>query len=113
MTYADTSTQDTVRKRSIFSDGPSIDKFDVFIEVSNNGFDFTDFKKIFKYITRINEGYYQPGFEESTMLICPKGAYCKENMFNSNFTLCEKGTFNPLVGQITCTRSVSTTHFCL
>lgn len=113
MTYADTSTQDTVRKRSIFSDGPSIDKFDVFIEVSNNGFDFTDFKKIFKYITRINEGYYQPGFEESTMLLCPKGAYCKENMFNSNFTLCEKGTFNPLVGQITCTRSVSTTHFCL
>lgn len=75
----------------------------LYIEVSNNGIDFTNFKNIFTYSNPVSNGVYQAGVDNQTLLMCPRGSYCKDGG-QSNFTLCPKGTYQPMRGKETCIR---------
>ncbi len=72
------------------------------LAVSNNGADYVYFGS-FTYSSAIPSGKYQAGTEgNSTLLVCPRGAYCDTNMLGTNFTLCNPGTYQPLSGQDSC-----------
>ena len=75
----------------------------VFIEFSNNGVDFTNFRHLFRY-NHPDAGYYQPGKEKSTILNCPKGSYCHDGGRRTNYTLCPPGTYQMLESQSRCAR---------
>ena len=82
---------------------PNTKSLKVYIEVSNNGNDFTEYRHVFEFTEQSRPGFYQPGVETSTALLCPRGTYCAENSL-SNFTLCPKGTYQPRSGQQACLR---------
>jgi hypothetical protein len=69
----------------------------VFLEVTNNGDDFTTDRLVFFYGTCRN-GHYCPAGEP---LPCPRGAYCAGTA-NFNFTVCAPGTYQPQIGQAGC-----------
>ena len=69
----------------------------VFVEVSNNGGDFTSDRLLF-YYGNCPVGHFCPDGEA---LACPRGAYCAGTS-NFNYTLCPPGTFQPLTGQGGC-----------
>ena len=69
----------------------------VFLELSNNGEDFTSDRLIFYYGT-CRVGYYCPAGEP---LPCPRGSYCAGTA-NFNFTVCPPGTYQPQVAQAGC-----------
>ena len=71
------------------------------IEVSNNGIDYTDSRHSFDFRSPAQNGFYQPGAEEATLMVCPRGAYCN-GINHKNFTLCPKGTYQPKSGQESC-----------
>ena len=80
------------------SASPSI----AYVEVANNGADFTNFRHFFSY-SDAQFGDYQPVAEFSASLNCPRGTYC-QNGSQTNFTLCPKGTYQPLRAQQSCLR---------
>jgi hypothetical protein len=69
----------------------------VFLEVTNNGDDFTTDRLVFFYGTCRN-GHYCPAGEP---LPCPRGAFCAGTA-NFNFTVCAPGTYQPQIGQAGC-----------
>jgi len=69
----------------------------VFLEVTNNGLDFTTDRVLFFYGT-CPLGSYCPDGEA---LACPRGAFCAGTS-NFNFTLCPPGTFQTRSGQAAC-----------
>jgi len=72
------------------------------LAVSNNAEDYVFFGT-FTYTSSIPSGTYQPGTEgNSTLLNCPRGAYCDGSLLQTNFTLCEPGTYQPLSRQSEC-----------
>ncbi|RYY34397.1 hypothetical protein EON62_03345, partial [archaeon] len=75
----------------------------VYVEVSNNGVDFTVDKKTVEYTGPCAQGRYCPGFESTADFECPRGAYCP-GVGNRNFTMCPPGTYQPLTAQATCFR---------
>ena len=71
------------------------------LSVSNNAADFVFFGD-YIYSSRIPSGAYQSGTEGSdTLLSCPMGAYCS-SLLETNFTLCQPGTYQPNAGQGHC-----------
>lgn len=101
--YIDSSVHDTLKMKQTYLNGPVNGELEVFVEVSNNAVDFTDFQSVFRYLPTIQEGFFQPGVDEFTVLRCPRGSYCRGDL-NFNFTLCPRGTYQPLPGQTICTR---------
>ena len=69
----------------------------VFVEVTNNGQDFTTDRVLFFYGT-CPLGHYCPDGEA---LACPRGSFCAGTS-NFNFTLCPPGTFQSQTGQAAC-----------
>ena len=69
----------------------------VFLEVSNNGEDFTSDRFIFGYEI-CPPGSYCPDGE---ILSCPRGTYCP-GTGNHNFTTCPPGLYQPYTGQENC-----------
>ena len=69
----------------------------VFLEVSNNGEDFTSDRFIFGYDI-CPPGSYCPDGE---ILSCPRGTYCP-GTGNHNFTACPPGLYQPYTGQENC-----------
>jgi hypothetical protein len=67
----------------------------VYVEVSNNGQDYTNNRKTFTFNIKCSAGYYCP---QLNALPCPLGTFCAGE-FNSNYTLCPAGTYNPLLAQ--------------
>eukprot|EP00605_Chrysophyceae_sp_TOSAG23-4_P003050 GSChrysophyteH1.ASY1.ANO1.3355.1 assembled CDS len=57
----------------------------VYVEVSNNGQDFTNNKLTFTFDVKCATGYYCP---QQSQTACPPGTFCPGE-FNKNFTLCE------------------------
>jgi len=75
----------------------------VFVEVANNGLDFTSNMVSFEYTGPCPTGFFCSNGQLNSILPCPKGSYCPgEN--NSNFTLCPRGTYQPKRGQSDCLR---------
>lgn len=72
----------------------------VYVEVANNGNDFTNDRLTFTFNVKCKTGYYCP---QLNAIVCPPGTYCAGE-FNTNFTLCPKGTYNPKTGQSDCFR---------
>ena len=71
------------------------------LSVSNNAADYVFFG-YFTYSSRTPNGLYQVGTEgNNTLLSCPRGAYC-DGLLETNFTLCNPGTYQPLSGQRKC-----------
>ena len=71
----------------------------VFIEVSNNGEDWTSERTLFHFAP-CPAGYYCP---EGEPLPCPRGAFCSGGSGGAaNFTLCPVGTFQPRTTQSSC-----------
>ena len=78
-------------------------KVDIPLFLSNNGWDYT-YGAVYTFALANPSGSYQPGTEaESTLLICPRGSYCTDQLAK-NFTLCGPGTYQPLEGQDSCVR---------
>lgn len=72
------------------------------LSVSNNAADYVFFG-YFTYKLSIPSGTYQAGTEgNSTLLSCPRGAYCNGHLSQTNFTLCNPGTYQPLASQSEC-----------
>jgi hypothetical protein len=67
----------------------------VYVEVSNNGQDFTNNKLTFTFDVKCATGYYCP---QQSQTACPPGTFCPGE-FNKNFTLCPAGTYNPVFAQ--------------
>jgi hypothetical protein len=67
------------------------------VEVTLNGYDYSDSKRTFAYSQPCDRGFFCPGL---TRQLCPNGTYCPEN--SRNFTLCPPGTFQPMQGQTGC-----------
>jgi len=76
--------------------GPNV----VYVEISNNGQDYTNDRQTFTFDIVCPSGFYCP---EQSVLPCPPGTFCP-GQFNMNFTLCPMGTYNPLFSQATCRR---------
>jgi len=69
----------------------------VYVEVSLNGFDYSESKVPFAYSEPCDSGFFCPGM---TRQLCPNGTYCPVN--SRNFTLCSPGYFQPREGQAEC-----------
>lgn len=67
------------------------------VEVTVNGFDYSQSNISFAYSQPCDKGFFCPGM---TRQLCPNGTYCPEN--SRNFTLCEPGYFQPMQGQELC-----------
>jgi hypothetical protein len=67
------------------------------IEVSINGFDYSESRTQFRYTEGCDEGFYCPG---GGRFMCPNGTFCPTN--SRNFTLCSPGTFQPRGGTSRC-----------
>ena len=79
----------------------SIKEKEFSLSVSNNAEDYVFFG-YFTYTSSTPSGTYQAGTEgNSTLLTCPRGAYCNGAM-EKNFTMCDPGTYQPLAGQTEC-----------
>jgi hypothetical protein len=76
--------------------GPTV----VYVEVANNGEDFTNSRNTFTFKTKCKSGYYCP---QQNLILCPPGCFCPGE-FNANYTLCPKGTYNSQPGQSDCKR---------
>jgi hypothetical protein len=76
--------------------GPNV----VFVEVSNNGQDYTNNRNTFTFNIKCKTGFYCPQLNE---IPCPPGSFCPGE-FNANFTLCPAGTYNPQFAQADCFR---------
>jgi len=76
--------------------GPNV----VYVEVANNGQDFTNSRFTFSFLQKCLSGHYCP---QQTSVTCPPGTFCPGE-FNTNYTLCPKGTYNPFAGQVDCKR---------
>jgi len=76
---------------------------EVYVEVSNNGVDFTFDRVTFTYTEGVAPGKYLPGDDDLTVLECPRGAFCP-GRGQTNFTLCPRGTYQPLRSQAACLR---------
>ncbi|GMH75263.1 hypothetical protein TL16_g06701 [Triparma laevis f. inornata] len=76
---------------------------EVYVEVSNNGEDFTTNRKVFKYEENVKKGTYNPGDDNLSQLECPRGAFCPDTGAK-NFTMCPRGTYQPLKNQDSCLR---------
>jgi hypothetical protein len=72
----------------------------VFVEVSNNGMDYTNNKATFTFDIKCQTGYYCPQLSSTP---CPPGTLCPGE-YNTNYTLCPVGTYNPLSAQSGCRR---------
>jgi hypothetical protein len=72
----------------------------VYVEVSNNGQDFTNNRQTFTFDIKCSTGFYCP---QLNMIPCPPGTFCPGE-FNTNFTLCPAGTYNPNFQQADCFR---------
>ena len=71
----------------------------VFLEVSNNGRDWTSQRTLFHFAP-CPAGYYCPDGEP---MPCPRGAFCTGGSgAATNFTLCPAGTFQPRTTQMSC-----------
>ena len=75
----------------------------VFVEISNNGIDFTSNWNTFEYLEPCASGSFCPTHEHTSQYLCPRGTFCP-GTGNSNFTLCPKGTYQPKRGQAECLR---------
>eukprot|EP00750_Incisomonas_marina_P013799 INCI17542.1.p1 GENE.INCI17542.1~~INCI17542.1.p1 ORF type:complete len:3776 (-),score=497.18 INCI17542.1:2420-13582(-) len=73
----------------------------VFVEVSNNLFDWTADWQQFEYLEPCKPGYYCPNHR--AVFECPRGTFCPGTQ-NYNFTLCPRGTYQPHAGQANCLR---------
>ena len=69
----------------------------VTVEITVNGYDYTDSGVTFKYSEPCDQGFFCPGMSRQ---LCPNGTYCPPN--SQNFTICEPGTFQPKEGQTAC-----------
>ena len=67
------------------------------VEVTVNGYDYSDSGVQFQYTEPCDLGFFCPGM---TRQLCPNGTYCPAN--SVNFTLCSPGTFQPKEGQSGC-----------
>lgn len=67
----------------------------VYVDVSNNGKDFSDQRLLFHF-AQCPSGSYCP---DSEPIPCPRGAFCGGG---KSFTLCPAGTFQPRIGQADC-----------
>jgi hypothetical protein len=68
-----------------------------YLEVTNNGLDFTESFVEFLYSEPCDEGFFCPGMSRQ---LCPNGTFCPSN--SRNFTLCTPGYFQPREGSIGC-----------
>ena len=75
----------------------------VFVEVANNGEDFTSSFTFFNYTGLCPTGHYCPIHALSTKSMCPRGTFCRGEG-NRNFTLCPRGSYQPLMAQSECRR---------
>ncbi|KDO29856.1 hypothetical protein SPRG_19735 [Saprolegnia parasitica CBS 223.65] len=75
----------------------------LFVEVANNGVDFTANRVGFEYLGRCPTGAYCPATLQGRQVTCPRGTYCP-GVGNANYTLCPRGTYQPLLGQSDCVR---------
>jgi hypothetical protein len=73
------------------------DLSNVTVEVTVNGYDYSDSGVIFSYSQPCDQGFFCPGLNRQ---LCPNGTYCPEN--SRNFTLCPPGSFQPMQGQTGC-----------
>jgi hypothetical protein len=73
---------------------------EVFVEIANNGQDFTNNRHTYIYETKCASGYYCPQFNR---IPCPAGTFCPGES-NYNYTLCPKGTYNPTTAMSECRR---------
>jgi len=92
------------RSRPSYSPNPN-NLGEVYVEVSNNGVDFSFDRKLFTYSEIVGAGKYLPMGEvdDSSLLNCPRGSFCHGSS-NGNFTLCPRGTYQPMKGQSDCLR---------
>ncbi|GLE05146.1 hypothetical protein PINS_up014134 [Pythium insidiosum] len=75
----------------------------VFVEISNNGQDFTSSHVVFEFLGPCPTGYYCPSDMHGQRLPCPRGAFCAGEG-NRNFTMCPRGTYQPQMKQGACVR---------
>jgi Tyrosine-protein kinase ephrin type A/B receptor-like/IPT/TIG domain len=86
--------------------GPdSSDPRTVYVEISNNGLDFSMNRTTVSLPGPCPSGSFCPGGCASGFdpLPCPAGTYCAAGS-NANFTLCPRGTYQPRVAQSACLR---------
>ena len=62
----------------------------VFVEIANNGEDFTSSYTFFNYTGPCPNGYYCPIHDLTSKQQCPRGTYCRGEG-NRNFTMCPLG----------------------
>ncbi|RHY68113.1 hypothetical protein DYB30_002543, partial [Aphanomyces astaci] len=75
----------------------------LFVEVANNGIDFSSNRVMLEYLGQCPTGYYCPPVSQGSRLACPRGSYCP-GQGNANYTLCPRGTYQPLPSQSECLR---------
>jgi hypothetical protein len=83
--------------------GGTVEAGSVYVEVTNNGVDFTTDHRIFTYLPPCPTGSYCPEKDLTATYVCPRGTYCP-GMGNANFTLCPQGTYQPNRGASGCLR---------
>lgn len=67
------------------------------VEVTVNGYDYSESGILFNYSEPCDQGFFCPG---TSRQLCPNGTYCPMNSLN--FSLCPPGFFQPREGQIDC-----------
>ena len=67
------------------------------LEVTVNGYDFSESGIVFNYSQPCDQGFFCSGVSRQ---LCPNGTFCPTNSLN--FSLCPPGTFQPREGQIDC-----------
>ena len=98
--YVTKSPVSGLDKRAAHTSPPSTGPSVVYIEVSNNGEDFTNSQQTFTFEIKCPSGFYCP---QQNYIRCPRGTFCPGE-HNTNYTLCAKGTYNPRNGQSECVR---------
>ncbi|TYZ61830.1 hypothetical protein PybrP1_007587 [[Pythium] brassicae (nom. inval.)] len=74
-----------------------------FVEISNNGKDFTSSHLVFEFLGSCPSGFYCPPELAGKKTTCPRGSFCPGHG-NRNFTLCPRGTYQPRLAQAACQR---------
>ncbi|CAM9426180.1 unnamed protein product, partial [Ectocarpus fasciculatus] len=74
-----------------------------YVEVSNNGLDYTADRVIYTVEQSCPGGSFCVGPSAASVLPCPQGAFCPGDS-NKNFTLCPLGTYQPSRGRSACLR---------
>lgn len=85
-TYALNTPQARAADTSPFSAGPNV----VFVEVSNNGQDFTNNKRTFTFNIKCKSGFYCP---QNNFVACPPGTFCPGE-FNANVRFSTQPSFS-------------------